>query len=86
MAGLAGKLTDVMLALAGDPIVSAPREDDEVAAGDYGYRYPVRAWRPGIRSSGGMMERCYDWILCRAHEACALAQGGLGLGGWNARV
>lgn len=40
MAGLAGKLSDVMSALGGNPV--ADSEEEISKAGDYGYRYLVR--------------------------------------------
>ena len=41
MAGLAGRLNDVMAALGGQPVVDLD-EEDKFRAGDYGYRYLVR--------------------------------------------
>lgn len=42
MAGLAGKLNDVMSALGGQSVIK-DAEKENVQAGDYGYRYLVRA-------------------------------------------
>lgn len=48
MAGLAGKLGDVMSALGGQSVAS--NEEDVFEAGDYGYRYLVRTKRSGTRA------------------------------------